>query len=159
MTSDSGDGVCSNVGSATGDENDGKQASFCVLLHGSLKVESMVAIARIGSVTFIIPFFNTSDNHHILAFHVNAFLCALKLSDIKQLLNICSFTGRLGMECCTRGRIAKRSLISCSQRSNPARTLCLGGAPSRTSAALTSMELVVSVKPNFVRGAKITYFT
>ncbi|XP_022671152.1 integrator complex subunit 14-like isoform X2 [Varroa jacobsoni] len=48
VTSDSGDGVCSNVGSATGDENDGKQASFCVLLHGSLKVESMVAIARIG---------------------------------------------------------------------------------------------------------------
>lgn len=27
---------------------DGKQPSFCVLLHGSLKVESMVALCHLG---------------------------------------------------------------------------------------------------------------
>ena len=27
---------------------DGKQPSFCVLLHGSLKVESMVAVCHLG---------------------------------------------------------------------------------------------------------------
>lgn len=31
---------------------DGKQPSFCVLLHGSLKVEGMVAICHLGWVTF-----------------------------------------------------------------------------------------------------------
>ncbi|OQR77074.1 UPF0464 protein C15orf44-like, partial [Tropilaelaps mercedesae] len=47
MVTSDGDCVVA-TGSTPGEEDDGKQASFCVLLHGSLKVESMVAIAKIG---------------------------------------------------------------------------------------------------------------
>ena len=33
----------------------GKSPNFCVLLHGSLKVEGMVALVQLGWVLFITP--------------------------------------------------------------------------------------------------------
>lgn len=50
------------MASANGDVNGSKQPSLCVLLHGSLKVESMVAICKVGEPNWFGMLYSWADN-------------------------------------------------------------------------------------------------
>lgn len=103
----------------------GKSPNFCVLLHGSLKVEGMVALVQLG----------WESTFNFTALFILRLLCSKMSSHIlwvKRLNVVCFFfpAGQSGTACCTPKQTVRRNQIWWCPCLSLVQSLCLGWARS-----------------------------